>query len=113
MKLNDYSQQAMTTMTSDYEYGDLTPQMMGQFLGLADESGEVLAKVKKLLRDKKGIVSDEDRKEILKELGDILWYVNSVSVLLGSSLEEVAQNNLDKLASRKVRGTLHGSGDNR
>lgn len=113
MKLDDYSKRAMTTMTTDHDYGDISPQLMAQLLGLADESGEVLGKVKKLLRDKSGLISDEDRSELLKELGDILWYVNSVSVLLGSSLEEVAQKNLDKLASRKERGVLKGSGDNR
>ena len=113
MNLNDYSKQALTTLTTNYEYGTITAQMMGQVLGLSDESGEVLGKFKKLLRDKKGVLTDEDKKEIAKELGDILWYVNSVSHLLGYSLDEVAQMNIDKLASRKDRGVLEGSGDNR
>lgn len=113
MNLNDYSTQALTTLTTNYDYGTITAQMMGQILGLSDESGEVLGKFKKLLRDKQGELSDDDKKEIAKELGDVLWYVNSVSHLMGYTLEEVAQMNIDKLASRKDRGQLHGSGDNR
>lgn len=113
MNIDDYTKQALTTLADNYSYGDVTPQMMGMVLGLSDESGEVLGKFKKLLRDKKGVMSDEDRKEIAKEVGDILWYVSTVSHLLGYSLEEVAQMNLAKLAGRKERGTLQGSGDNR
>lgn len=113
MNLQDYSQKALTTLTDNYAHGDVTAQMMGQVLGLSDESGEVLGKFKKLLRDKQGIVSAEDKKEIMKELGDVLWYVNSVAHLLGYTLDEVAQANIDKLASRQQRGKLHGSGDNR
>lgn len=113
MNLDDYSKQALTTLTPDYNYGDITPQLMGQVLGLSDESGEVLGKFKKLLRDKQGVMSDEDKKEIIKEIGDVLWYVSSVTHLLGYSLDDVAQMNLDKLASRKQRGQIKGSGDNR
>jgi NTP pyrophosphatase (non-canonical NTP hydrolase) len=113
MNLNDYSQKAITTLTTDYEHGDITAQLIGQVLGLSDESGEVLGKFKKLLRDKKGVISDDDKKEIAKELGDVLWYVSSVSHLLGYTLDEIAQMNLDKLASRKQRGQISGSGDNR
>lgn len=113
MNLNDYSAKAISTLSDNYAHGDVTAQMMGQVLGLAGESGEVLEKFKKLLRDKGGIISEEDKKEIVKELGDILWYVNAVAYLLGYNLEQVASANIEKLASRKQRGTLHGNGDNR
>lgn len=113
MQLNDYQQKAIATLTDDYAYGDITPQLMGCILGLSDESGEVLGKFKKLLRDKQGQLGDEDKKEIIKELGDILWYVATVSNLLGSNLDEVALANVDKLASRQARNVLSGSGDNR
>ena len=86
---------------------------MAQVLGLVGESGEVAEKFKKLVRDKQGILTDDDRTEILKELGDVLWYVNAVAHLLGSSLEEVARMNNQKLASRQARQQLHGQGDNR
>ncbi len=113
MNLNDYSQKALTTLSNNYTYGTITPQLMGQVLGLAGESGEVLEKFKKILRDKRGVLTDEDKVEIVKELGDILWYVNAVAHLLGSDLDHVASANIEKLASRKERDLLHGSGDNR
>lgn len=113
MNLADYSKQALTTLTGEHDVVDISPKLMAQILGLVGESGEVAEKFKKIIRDKKGVVSAEDRAEIAKELGDILWYVNSVAHLLEISLEDVAQKNLDKLASRQQRGNIHGSGDNR
>lgn len=82
-------------------------------LGLAGESGEVAEKIKKIIRDDGGTVSEEKKQEILKELGDVLWYVAQISTELGLSLEDVAQGNLDKLASRAARLVISGSGDNR
>jgi NTP pyrophosphatase (non-canonical NTP hydrolase) len=113
MTIEEYQSQAITTLVSDHSYGDLSAQLISQLFGLVGESGEVAEKVKKLLRDKQGNLSNEDKAELLKELGDILWYINSVSHLLGSSLEEVAQANLDKVLSRKSRGVTKGNGDNR
>ena len=113
MTIEEYQSQAITTLVSDHSYGDLSAQLISQLFGLVGESGEVAEKVKKLLRDKQGNLSNEDKAELLKELGDILWYINSVSHLLGSSLEEVAQANLDKVLSRKSRGVTKGQGDNR
>lgn len=82
-------------------------------LGLAGEAGEVAEKIKKVLRDNQGIVSEEKKIEITKELGDVLWYVANLSQELGISLEDVAQKNIEKLKSRQQRDELHGSGDNR
>ncbi|MFA5086668.1 MAG: nucleoside triphosphate pyrophosphohydrolase family protein [Candidatus Paceibacterota bacterium] len=82
-------------------------------LGLAGEAGEVAEKVKKVLRDGNGVVSDEKREEIKKELGDVLWYLANLSTELKISFEEVASKNIEKLQSRQQRGELHGSGDNR
>ena len=113
MNLEEYSKKAMTTLTDDYDYGDINPQLMGQILGLVGESGEVADKFKKIIRDKAGKLSDEDRREMAKELGDVLWYINSIAVLIGLNLEDVANNNLEKLASRKLRNKISGSGDNR
>jgi NTP pyrophosphatase (non-canonical NTP hydrolase) len=82
-------------------------------LGLAGEAGEVSEKIKKIIRDKKGIVNDEDRRAIEKELGDVLWYISQLSTELNIDLEEVAKRNIEKLESRLERGTLSGSGDDR
>ena len=86
-------------------------------LGLAGETGEVLEKVKKLIRDADitdaSLVPEEKRSEIKKEMGDVLWYLAQLSTEFGFQLEEVAALNLEKLASRKERGVLHGNGDNR
>ena len=82
-------------------------------LGLGDEAGEVLGKVKKIFRDKKGIVSKETKEEIKKELGDVLWYLSQIASELNLSFDEVAEFNIEKLASRMERGKLHGNGDNR
>lgn len=81
--------------------------------GLAGETGEVMEKIKKLIRDKDGIIDDEFKKEIAKELGDILWYLAQLSTEFGISFQDVADGNIEKLFSRKNRGMLHGNGDNR
>ena len=113
MKIEDYSKQAISTLLGEHDIVDMDATLLSQVFGLVGESGEVAEKFKKLIRDKQGKISEEDKQEILKELGDILWYVNAVSTLLGSSLDEVAQKNLDKVLSRKARGATQGSGDNR
>lgn len=82
-------------------------------LGLVGESGEVAEKIKKILRDDNGLVSKEKKKEIEKELGDVLWYLAQVATELNLSLESVARENLKKLKSRKKRNKISGSGDNR
>ena len=82
-------------------------------LGLAGEAGEVCEKIKKIMRDKGGVISEEDSIELSKELGDVLWYVSALACEINVSLSTVAEENLDKLNSRQERGKLQGSGDNR
>ncbi len=82
-------------------------------LGLTGESGEIAEKVKKIIRDDGGVVSEEKRKDLIKELGDVLWYLTDMADQLGATLQEVAQTNYEKLESRKSRGQISGSGDNR
>ena len=91
----------------------MAPGMVEKVLGLAGEAGETADKFKKIIRDKGGAVFEEDRREIVKELGDVLWYVASVARYMGVSLSEVAEGNVTKLAKRKEEGKLRGRGDNR
>ena len=78
-------------------------------LGLVGEAGEVAEKVKKLLRDKTRF-SPED---IIKELGDVVFYATALANYFGGDLAEVISTNVDKLDGREKRGTLGGSGDDR
>lgn len=82
-------------------------------LGLANEVGEVAGKIKKIFRDRHGVISDADREALKHELGDVLWYLTQICTQLGLSLEDVAQANIDKLASRLERGVIRGDGDTR
>ena len=78
-------------------------------LGLVGEAGEVAEKVKKYLRDDTKV----SQKEIVKELGDVIFYATALSNYFYSNLEEVMQVNMDKLDDRANRGVIKGSGDNR
>ena len=82
-------------------------------LGLAGEAGEVSEKIKKVIRDKGGVIDAATAQEIQKELGDVLWYLSQIASELTLSLEDVATGNLQKLYDRMERGALRGSGDNR
>lgn len=84
-----------------------------KILGLVGEAGETADKIKKLLRDKNGIASPEDISLIIKELGDVLWYLASISRYLNTPLSTVADINLQKLEDRYNRNQIHGSGDKR
>ena len=82
-------------------------------LGLVGEAGEVADKLKKVIRDNGGVLTDPVRDAVAKELGDVLWYVSVLAYEMDYDLNEIAQINIDKLNSRKERGVLSGSGDNR
>ncbi len=110
MTFDDYQKQALTTVISDgNEFNDL----LHWVLGINGESGEVAEKVKKIIRDKGGKVSEEDKKELGKEIGDVLWYLAVFAHHLGIGFDDIAQANLKKLADRQKRGVLGGTGDNR
>jgi NTP pyrophosphatase (non-canonical NTP hydrolase) len=110
MTLEEYQKQALTTVIkSDNEFRDL----LHWVLGINGEAGEIAEKIKKIIRDKKGEVSKEDKTELAAEVGDVLWYLAVFAHHLGVPFETIAQQNLDKLQSRKKRGVLGGSGDNR
>lgn len=82
-------------------------------LGLVNEAGELAGKVKKIFRDKAGVISDADRDALKYELGDVLWYLAQIATELDLSLDDIAQANIDKLASRLERNQIQGEGDYR
>ena len=115
LTLNEYQKKAMTTcMVSSNNFSYM-------FLNLVGEVGEFASKVAKLIRkDKAGIEYDIlmmngchqcDVEELQKEAGDILWQLSGLCTVMGWELEDIAQQNLDKLAARKAVGTIDGNGD--
>ena len=82
-------------------------------LGLTNEAGEVAGKVKKIFRDRGGVITDDDRAALTLELGDVLWYLAELCTQLGIDLDDVASANLDKIRGRIERGTMAGDGDSR
>lgn len=118
MTINEYQKEAHKT--ADYIVPAVTDGdvlVMTDYvypaLGLAEEAGEVAGKYAKAVRDCNGIIDDERRDAIVKELGDVCWFVAELATLLDVTLEDVMQHNIDKLRSRAKRGVIHGSGDNR
>ncbi len=120
MNLNDY--QLKASATAQYRTGtnsDVTAKLyIAPYLDLGGEAGEVIEKAKKLARDKDvhfygGSVSEEDRQALKKELGDVMWAVANISFDLGLWLSDVGETNIIKITSRKARGKVGGSGDDR
>lgn len=115
---NEYQKEAHTF--ADYNKGGVTDgdilvttDYLYPALGLAEEAGEVAGKYAKAIRDCVGEIDEERREAIVKELGDVMWFVSELASLLCVPLEEVMVKNLTKLRSRKERNVIHGSGDNR
>jgi len=108
MTLNEYQEKAVATAI----YGEGS-KIIYPTLGLTGEAGEVADKVKKVLRDNEGVFTDEKKKEIAKEISDVMWYCATLTRDLGYTLDEICIINLEKLQSRKTRGVIGGSGDNR
>ncbi|OYT36403.1 hypothetical protein B6U91_01290 [Candidatus Pacearchaeota archaeon ex4484_71] len=109
MEFNEYQKKAWGTAV----YPNKGNNVIYPMLGLGGEAGEVLEKMKKILRDFNGEISDQKKEEMKKELGDVLWYLATISTELGLDFEDVVQTNIKKLASRKEREVIHGEGDNR
>ncbi len=113
MKFDEYQEK-----TAKFDLAKATTNLkevgfIEKVLGLTGEAGETADKIKKILRDKDGVVSDEDRDSVIKELGDTLWYIAAIARYLEVPLSKVAQGNIDKLESRYQRDKLHGEGDER
>lgn len=104
--LNEYQRQARTTAVYDFNLTVLYPM-----IGMVNEAGEALGKLKKVLRRDKTL--QEAKADLADELGDVLWYLAVAADDLGYNLKEIAENNLKKLADRQQRGVLKGDGDSR
>lgn len=100
---NDYQADAMSVRLSS-----ATPEYA--LLGLAGEVGEIYSLAAKSVRDGRRYDYEQNMK---KELGDALWFIAAIALDNGYTLDEIAQGNIEKLFSRRDRGTLQGSGDNR
>ena len=109
MDFKTYQKQARLTA----QYPNLGSNNIYPTLGLVGEAGEVAEKVKKVIRDNKGIFDEESKKGIKKELGDVLWYISNLCNEFDFELEEVALQNLEKLKLRAAKGKISGSGDDR
>lgn len=125
MKLNEYQKRAMSTCMPSC---DNFSYMM---LNLVGEVGEFAGKVAKMVRKGQVEIDTMDERtsdlfpmmslpqwvymqeELKKEAGDILWQLAGLCHVMGWDLEDVAKQNLQKLASRKERGVIDGDGDNR
>lgn len=116
IKIDDY--QKIAHETADYPSGTIGKEKhvvdyIYPAFGLSEEAGEVAGKFAKAVRDNGGVIDEERKIEIIKELGDVCWFVAELCTVLHVDMSYVMQKNLDKLASRKERGVIHGKGDNR
>ena len=119
MDFNEYQRKIQQFDTFSYEKfiadGGKVSNLgvVGKALGLAGESGEVCDKIKKIIRDKNGEASETDKTEVIKEMGDVLWYLAMLARYLGTDFEKVTALNIEKLTDRQKRNKIHGAGDNR
>lgn len=104
MYFNEYQKQAATFRVEGSPNEE-------RVMGLLAEAGEVAGVFQKLLRG--GVDPLEAEKALYKELGDCLWYISQVALDNGWELAGIAEANIAKLESRKLRNTIIGSGDNR
>lgn len=109
MNLNEYQDKSKATAI----YPNQGSNYVYPTLGLVSEAGEIAGKIKKVIRDDDGIISEEKMEDIKKELGDVLWYVAQLATELKIPLNDVAEYNIKKLQSRMERGVIKGSGDER
>ena len=119
MTLNEYQHQALSTCL------DSCNNIAYMLTGLTAEVGEVNDKIAKAVRKEQIKITRNNlcvwddrtpanfKEELAKEIGDVLWFVSGLAKLLGYSLQEIAEMNIVKLASRQQRGVIDGNGDNR
>ena len=109
MEFTDYQTKSRATA----KYPVIGHGVIYPTLGLVNEAGEVAGKIKKIFRDKDGVIGEAEKEALKAELGDVLWYIAQVCSELNLSLDEVAEANIAKLLDRQARGKIQGDGDNR
>ncbi len=97
MNVNEYQKEAMTLLNPAIPPKDV---LLNALMGLCGESGEAIDLMKKHLFQGHEL----DREKMVKELGDVAWYLAEAATGLGVDLSEVFQRNLDKLHARYPRG---------
>jgi NTP pyrophosphatase (non-canonical NTP hydrolase) len=110
MTFDEYQKQALTTLIS---HPDPLMDKTIMVLGISGEASEIAEKWKKIVAYREGVLTDEDKRELGKEIGDVMWYLSVFADMLGLSMDDIARANAEKLASRKARGVQKGAGDNR
>lgn len=113
MEFNEYQKRTAETDLGTSAQDHLSPGWIYYALGISGESGELMEKIKKLFRDKKGIIDDEFKDAVIKEMGDVLWYMARLAYNFDIEFNIIPETNLEKLKSRKVRNKIHGEGDER
>ena len=113
MDFNSYQKECRKTDVGTSAQDCLKPGWLYYVLGIAGESGELLEKIKKLFRDKNGVIDDEFKDMIIKEMGDVQWYMARFADQFDIDFNTIAKTNIKKLASRKARNKIHGNGDER
>jgi NTP pyrophosphatase (non-canonical NTP hydrolase) len=108
LALNEYQNYALEYAIYPRHHSIVYPA-----LGLAGEAGEVLEHIKKMIRDDGETLTGSRRQALRKELGDVLWYLAALARDCNLTLDEIASENIEKLRSRALRGTLQGSGSDR
>ncbi len=108
MEFSEYQEKARNTAIYPKDQG-----LYYTTLGLVGEAGEIANKVKKVIRDDGGQITDKARSIIANEIGDALWYIANLSFELNIELDMIAHQNLMKLSARQETGTTKGSEDDR
>ena len=109
MDFNEYQKECIKTA----QYPDMGNNFVYPTLGISGESGEIAEKIKKVIRDNSGVITEKVRQEISKEIGDVAWYLAMLCTELHLEFGVVAKQNIEKLFDRKKRGVIGGNGDNR
>lgn len=113
LTFDEYQEMTRITDLGTSAQDCIKPGWLYYVLGLGGETGELLEKVKKLFRDNNGVVTEEFKQALTKELGDIQWYHARLAAKFGIKSSEIAETNKKKLLDRMERGKLHGDGDDR